>query len=473
MAELPVRITADLSQFERDVAEAQKKGNKGAKDAAKGATSAWAGAGKAVLGAFGGLVSFELGKKIAKEFLTASFQAEAFAKELKGIQGLDITTGTTAQIAELNDTLTAGIDIGKAFVVEVVGAIAPSLMEAGKTALAFGLAGLDAFKVWAEGKDVLHEVAEYIAGGFFDAVTAPIRWLDDLAASFGLDQLASQLEGAANAAERFAAEQTDLIADFYAGGGALNALGIDVDSYRARIDKLTDSVGKNRQEHEKLTAAVVDNAQVEIRYAQTVADIKVDAIEAVAPVAQMSGDQQVDIALNTASALSDIIQSVFGENKAAQYASAIINTAVAVAGALANPPYPPYSIPQAIAAGAAGGAQVAAIASTNIAHSGLGFNPASAGQMAPDEMPWKLRKNEGVLTERGVNAVGGYAQVRRLNAGQAPGMGGRFVGITKFQHKAFDATLGANLARPAAARTEIKAIAQTGGRVGHRIRSST
>lgn len=183
----------------------------------------------------------------------------------------------------------------------------------------------------------------------------------------------------------------------------------------------------------------------------------------------------IEAAQNIASATTGVAAAIFGDMKELAYAETVINTAAAVAYALMNPPGPPFSTVNAIAAGAMGAAQLAKIASTNIAHSGLAFDPSAGSRqaMAPDEMPWKLRKNEGVLTERGVRGLGGYNQVRRLNAGQSPSMGSSFVGITQFKHKMLDATIGPNIARPAAARTEIKAIAASGGRVGHRLRSNT
>ena len=58
--------------------------------------------------------------------------------------------------------------------------------------------------------------------------------------------------------------------------------------------------------------------------------------------------------------------ALFHVAQAAALATAIVNTAVAVSGALANPPAPPYSIPQAVAAGIMGAAQIATIVGTSI-----------------------------------------------------------------------------------------------------------
>jgi len=62
----------------------------------------------------------------------------------------------------------------------------------------------------------------------------------------------------------------------------------------------------------------------------------------------------------------------FEFNKAVNIGNALIQTSLAVATALANPPGPPFSIPQAIGAGIFGAAQVAAIASQPFKSSGGG-----------------------------------------------------------------------------------------------------
>ena len=98
----------------------------------------------------------------------------------------------------------------------------------------------------------------------------------------------------------------------------------------------------------------------------------------------------------------------FAIEKAAKLASATVNTAAAVVSALANPPGPPYSIPQSIAAGVAGGIQIAAIA---------GQQPAFHTGYAPDEMQARVLRSEAVVTPQGVGALGGAEAIRNANAG--------------------------------------------------------
>ena len=120
----------------------------------------------------------------------------------------------------------------------------------------------------------------------------------------------------------------------------------------------------------------------------------------------------------------------FEIEKAAKLAAAVINTASAVASALANPPGPPYSIPQAVAAGAAGAVQVATIS---------GEQPAFHSGYAPDEMagpPSKMLKREGagILTPQGITALGGPAAVRNANAGSATQPSGQIVAVTVYKN---------------------------------------
>ena len=92
-------------------------------------------------------------------------------------------------------------------------------------------------------------------------------------------------------------------------------------------------------------------------------------------------------------------------NKKFAIMSAIVNTAMAVTNALANIPSP-FNVPVAIAMGAAGAAQVAAIASTPLpalAEGGLAFGPTAAlvgdnvGAAADPEVIAPLSKLNGML----------------------------------------------------------------------------
>lgn len=106
--------------------------------------------------------------------------------------------------------------------------------------------------------------------------------------------------------------------------------------------------------------------------------------------------------------------AAFRRGKALAIAQATISTAQAVAGALSSPPFPPVTIPAAIAAGALGAIQIGAIAS----------EPAPSfhsGGLLRDEMMIRARAGEAVLSPSGVQSVGGADGVRAINQGQGGG----------------------------------------------------
>lgn len=115
----------------------------------------------------------------------------------------------------------------------------------------------------------------------------------------------------------------------------------------------------------------------------------------------------------------------FGINKAAQLATATINTATAVTAALASAP-PPANLIAAGVAGAAGAVQVAAIASQQPAF--------HSGGMVPDEVPARLVTGEAVLSRVGRNVIGDE-QIRAANAGIAPPV--KVVAINQYRHEVF------------------------------------
>lgn len=116
-------------------------------------------------------------------------------------------------------------------------------------------------------------------------------------------------------------------------------------------------------------------------------------------------------------------RKAFRLQQALRSVEALINTGAAVVSALANPPGPPYSIPQALAAGAMGAAQVAAInAQAPPFHTGGGPEDMRA-KLHQDEVSVRLLRKElgGVLNPTGAATMGDEG-VRRLNAGMSPGL---------------------------------------------------
>ena len=121
---------------------------------------------------------------------------------------------------------------------------------------------------------------------------------------------------------------------------------------------------------------------------------------------------ELEIALQSERIANEEARQAFARSKALALGQAVISTAQAVASALAIPPAP--NIPLGIAAGALGGAQIAAIA----AEPAPSFH---SGGLLRDEMMIRARQGEAVLSPAAVRAAGGEEGVRALNQGQAMG----------------------------------------------------
>lgn len=118
----------------------------------------------------------------------------------------------------------------------------------------------------------------------------------------------------------------------------------------------------------------------------------------------------------------------FELTKALQIAQITINTAAAVAQALASSP-PPFNAIAAIAAGAAGAVQLATVQATQPKFHKGGL----IGQ--PDESMAVVRAGEAVLNPMGRSLLGDDA-IRQANAGIAQGHGGAVQIV--YKHKSFD-----------------------------------
>lgn len=132
---------------------------------------------------------------------------------------------------------------------------------------------------------------------------------------------------------------------------------------------------------------------------------EIQAIETSSATEKEKQDKIADIEKGADKKRKEIQLRQAKANKKFAIMSAIVNTAMAVTNALANIPSP-FNIPVAIAMGAAGAAQVAAIASTPLpalAEGGLAFGPTAAlvgdnvGAAADPEVIAPLSKLNGML----------------------------------------------------------------------------
>ena len=127
--------------------------------------------------------------------------------------------------------------------------------------------------------------------------------------------------------------------------------------------------------------------------------------------------------------------ATFAIQQASAIASITISTAQAVAQALASG-MPPFNFIQAAAVGAAGAAQLGAVIATPAPtfHTGGAIG---GSKMAPDEVGIRAKSGEGVLTGRGMDAIGGRQGL--IDANRGASRGPELVIVQKYQHRAFGA----------------------------------
>jgi hypothetical protein len=113
-----------------------------------------------------------------------------------------------------------------------------------------------------------------------------------------------------------------------------------------------DLVVKNKKEYDDKIKLYKEKADAAEKYLNTAASF----INNLFDIEENVGDESEE-------AQEARAKRRFEFNKAVNIGNALIQTSLAVATALANPPGPPFSIPQAVGAGIFGAAQVAAIAS--------------------------------------------------------------------------------------------------------------
>lgn len=201
--------------------------------------------------------------------------------------------------------------------------------------------------------------------------------------------------------------------------------------------RLVDEEEMRRETAEAIAANEAEiGAEISAREEEAAArrrQLQQDGLEAAAAsFTQLSGlatdllQDQIDFEASIGEAGKERAKKLFAAQKALSLASAIIQTAASVTLALANPPGPPLSTPQAIAAGVFGAVQIAKIAATQPSfHVGT-----RAADLAPDETMARVSRREVVLTPLGAAAA---------NAGRAMETQGSMV--LQVDHNYFEAML--------------------------------
>lgn len=218
--------------------------------------------------------------------------------------------------------------------------------------------------------------------------------------------LAREQEEAAQLAARLGpilAENANRIDE--AANGASNA-------YAGLGEQIDETTGKAVRSSEQVAAMAARTQQASF---DTILAAGQALGSSLAAIADTVADNQIRAAGRNAAAQHRIMRRQFAAQKAVAIANATINTAVAVSKTLSEYAYPTNIILGALTL-AAGIAEVAVISAQKPTfHTGGVVQPAQAA--APDEVPATLMAGEGVLTRRGVQALGGEQAVQAVNRG--------------------------------------------------------
>lgn len=213
-----------------------------------------------VVAGLGGIVVGAAAAVLAADDLAKSLEP---LNDLEGFEGLP--PAALASIQSANNAVSALAAIAKQVVVTLGAEFAPVVDRVAVLLVKFGLMALDAFQAFAEGHNVLRELAVFITDRLVQAFTAPISGLVDLisllgslAEAVGADGLAAQLQAVDDAWDGFTRSLAESAVDvvFEAADSALSSLEDSTADYDDRARELIGTVGDLTKEQKGLTAAV-------------------------------------------------------------------------------------------------------------------------------------------------------------------------------------------------------------------------
>lgn len=129
---------------------------------------------------------------------------------------------------------------------------APAVEKAAIVTLKFGLMGIDAFQAFADGHDVLKELAVFLTKGFIDAIALPVSGLmstieimGDLAVAVGMDGLGGALIAVGDSWDQFAYSiaRSGVDVAFEQTGAAFDDLAMSTQDYDATARALIGTMG--------------------------------------------------------------------------------------------------------------------------------------------------------------------------------------------------------------------------------------
>lgn len=186
-------------------------------------------------------------------------------KDLEGVKGFGVSPEALAAIQGANNAMASLGMIAKQAVLTMGAEFAPTVEKVATFMVKLGLVALDAFNTFADGHNVLRELAIMMVEGLIGSMTGVTDTLLDmaramaaLARSAGMDGMADSL---ASATDRIGALKHEMATD------VVDALGVSVGrldsafgSYDERAQKLITTVGKLRMEHQGLKKDTEDLA---------------------------------------------------------------------------------------------------------------------------------------------------------------------------------------------------------------------
>jgi hypothetical protein len=217
------------------------------------------------------------------------------------------------------------------------------------------------------------------------------------------------------------------------------AMGLETGLLEAQLEQALSQLQKFEADRVAITQAASEKiADIRDQEAQKLTDAYFSTSGAIIGATHSLAafaDAQAKQAKDGTEAQKKAARTAFAISQSAGVAQITISTAQAVMQALASLPVP-FGAIAAGAAAATGAAQLATVLSAPAPsfHAGGAIGNAS---MAPDEVNIRAKSGEGVLSSRGMDAIGGRDGLRAANRGQ--GRSEEIVVVQKYQHRSFSA----------------------------------
>ena len=268
LADLEQKAKKGGKQIGDDIEKGAKKAEKSMTDAGKAAEDLGDAAGlpvdkiKKLASGFGALsapaavavgavAAIALGVGLMTAAMVGSVSAAkdlaAYLKPLSGQKGFGISKEQLASIKSANDAMQALGVIVKQIVARLGAEFAPAVEKIAFLLVKFGLIALDAFNTFADGHDILRELARFLIGGLIDAMVPVISSLvtmaqvmADLAEAAGQTGLAQKLGLVKQKWTEFKTAIADRVVDGLTG--AVGRLDDATGNYDERAKKLIGSM---------------------------------------------------------------------------------------------------------------------------------------------------------------------------------------------------------------------------------------